>query len=319
MFDIKAIYEPANVQDAVRLLLEHPDAKIIAGGSDVLIHIRAGKMAGCELVSIYGLDELRGVTMTGDGTLCIGSLTSFRHITEDPLIQQYIPVLGKAVDLVGGPQIRAIGTIGGNTCNGVTSADSASTLMAWDARIQIDGPDGRRVIPIQEFYLGPGKVDLRPGELQTAILIPESSYKGYSGHYIKYGMRNAMEIATIGCSVNVRLSDDRTAVQDLRIAFGVAGPVPGRAPLTEQRFRGAALTVSLADEIGRSVLEDVHPRDSWRAGKEFREHICSELARRAFLAAAGLADPEKPAGADALTPEGLANDLPQEKGGGSDE
>ena len=83
-------------------------------------------------MSIYGLDELRGVTLEGDGTLRIGSLTSFSQITRDPLIQKYINVLGEAVDMVGGPQIRNIGTIGGNTCNGVTSADSASTLFAWD-------------------------------------------------------------------------------------------------------------------------------------------------------------------------------------------
>ena len=292
MFDIKAIYEPADVRDAIRLLLEHPQAKIIAGGSDVLIQIREGRLAGCELVSIYGLDELRGVSLDEDGTLRIGSLTSFRHITEHPLIQAQIPVLGKAVDLVGGPQIRAIGTIGGNTCNGVTSADSASTLMAWDARIQIDGPEGRRIVPIRDFYLGAGKVDLRPGELQTAILLPREAYAGYRGHYIKYGMRNAMEIATIGCSVNIRLSEDRTTLSDLRIGFGVAGPVPGRAPLTEERFRGAPLTDTLAAEIAQSVREDVHPRDSWRAARDFREHLCSELARRAFLAAAGLAGPD---------------------------
>ena len=301
MFDIRAIYEPSDVRDAIRLLLEHPDAKIIAGGSDVLIQIREGRLAGCELVSIQGLDELRGVSMDEDGTLRIGSLTSFRHITEDPLIQKYIPVLGEAVDLVGGPQIRAIGTIGGNTCNGVTSADSASTLMAWDAEIQIDGPEGRRIVPIREFYLGAGKVDLRPGELQTAILIPRKAYEGYRGHYIKYGMRNAMEIATIGCSVNVLLSSDRTHVEDLRIGFGVAGPVPGRAPLTEQRFRGAELTAELAGEIARSVRDDVHPRDSWRAARDFREHLCSELAGRAFLAAAGMTGPGQTAAAQAVT------------------
>ena len=305
MFDIKAVYEPSDVPDAIRLLLEHPEARIIAGGSDVLIQIREGRLAGCELVSIQGLDELRGVSMDGDGTLCIGSLTSFRHITEDPLIRAHIPVLGQAVDLVGGPQIRAIGTIGGNTCNGVTSADSASTLMAWDAEIQIDGPEGRRIVPIQDFYLGAGKVDLRPGELQTAIRIPRKAYEGYRGHYIKYGMRNAMEIATIGCSVNVRLSEDRAHIEDLRIAFGVAGPVPGRAPLTEQRFRGALLTRELAGDIAGSVREDVHPRDSWRASRDFRMHLCSELARRAFLAAAALTDSGQKAGAQALTGQEL--------------
>ena len=128
MYDMKALYQAESVQDAVALRVAHPDAQIIAGGSDVLVQMREGKRAGVELISIYGLDELRGVTLEADGTLRIGSLTSFSHITRDPLIQKYLHVLGEAVDQVGGPQIRNLGTIGGNTCNGVTSADSASTL-----------------------------------------------------------------------------------------------------------------------------------------------------------------------------------------------
>ena len=157
--------------DAVALRLAHPEAQIIAGGSDVLVQMREGKRAGVELISIYGLDELRGVTLEADGTLRIGSLTSFSHITRDPLIQKYLHVLGEAVDQVGGPQIRNIGTIGGNTCNGVTSADSASTLHAYDAIVELTGPDGIRRQPIREFYIKAGKVDIRPGEIQTAILI----------------------------------------------------------------------------------------------------------------------------------------------------
>jgi len=112
MYDMKALYQAESVQDAVALRVAHPDAQIIAGGSDVLVQMREGKRAGVELISIYGLDELRGVTLEADGTLRIGSLTSFSHITRDPLIQKYLHVLGEAVDQVGGPQIRNIGTIG---------------------------------------------------------------------------------------------------------------------------------------------------------------------------------------------------------------
>ena len=200
MYDIKALYEAESAQDAVRLLTEHPDAQIIAGGSDVLVQVREGRRAGAELVSIYGIDALRGVSYEDDGAIRIGSLTSFSHITKDPLIQKHIRVLGEAVDLVGGPQIRNVGTIGGNTCNGVTSADSASTLHAWDAVVEILGPEGTRRVPIHDFYIKAGKVDLRPGEIQTAIIIPKAAYEGYTGHYIKYAMRNAMDIATLGCS-----------------------------------------------------------------------------------------------------------------------
>ena len=292
MYDIKALYEAESVSHAVQLLVEHPEAQIIAGGSDVLVQIREGKRAGKELVSIYMLDELRGVSYEEDGALRIGSLTSFSHITRDPLIQQHIKVLGEAVDMVGGPQIRNIGTIGGNTCNGVTSADSASTLFAWDAIVEITGPEGVRRIPIQTFYIKAGQVNLRPGELQTAIIIPKSSYEGYKGHYIKYAMRNAMDIATIGCSVNVKLSADKQTMEDVRIAYGVAGPIPMRAVHAEEKAKGQPVTEAAVKAAAQAVLEDIHPRDSWRASKDFREHIAVVLAERGLREAIRLSGGE---------------------------
>lgn len=282
MYDMKALYQAQSVQDAVALRVAHPQAQIIAGGSDVLVQMREGKRAGAELISIYGLDELRGVTMESDGTLRIGSLTSFSHITRDPLIQQHMLVLGEAVDQVGGPQIRNIGTIGGNTCNGVTSADSASTLFAYDAVIELTGPEGVRHVPIQDFYIRAGQVDIRPGEIQTGILISKESYADTHGFYIKYAMRNAMDIATLGTSVNVRLSADKRTVERARVAFGVAGPVPLRAKTAEALAAGKPLTADLAEEFAKAVKEDIHPRDSWRAAKDFRMHIAVECAKRAF-------------------------------------
>lgn len=282
MYDIRALYEANSVPHAIELLLAHPQARIIAGGSDVLVQMREGKLAGCELVSIYGLDELRGVRLEEDGTIRIGSLTSFSHITRDPVIQRHIRVLGEAVDMVGGPQIRNIGTIGGNTCNGVTSADSASTLFAWDAEVELTGPAGVRRLPIQAFYLRAGVVDLRPGELQTAILIRRASYEGYQGHYIKYAMRNAMDIATTGCSVNVKLTEDRKGIVDARIAYGVAGPVPMRAPSAEAAVRGLPVSEQTVAAFGKAALADVNPRTSWRASREFRLQLVGELAVRAL-------------------------------------
>ena len=289
MYDLKALYQAKDVADAVQLRLAHPEAHIIAGGSDVLVQMREGKRAGVELISIHRLDELRGVTMEADGAIRIGSLTSFSHITKAPIIQRCINVLGEAVDQVGGPQIRNIGTIGGNTCNGVTSADSASTLFALDAIVELTGPDGIRRLPISEFYIRAGKVDIREGELQTAILIPKESYENTYGHYIKYAMRNAMDIATLGTSVNVRLSADKKAVERARIAFGVAGPVPLRAVTAEQFAAGKPATAETAEAFARAVKEDINPRDSWRAAKDFRMHIAVESARRAFLESVKLA------------------------------
>ena len=161
MYDMLALYEAKNVQDAVRLRLEHPEAQIIAGGTDVLVQMREGKRAGKALISIQKCGEMRGISIDDEENIRIGSLTSFTHITNDPIIQKYINVLGEAVDMVGGPQIRNAGTIGGNTCNGVTSADSASTLHAWEAIVEITGKNGVRRVPIKEFYIKAGPVPMR--------------------------------------------------------------------------------------------------------------------------------------------------------------
>lgn len=285
MYDMKALYEAESVENAIALRLEHPEAQIIAGGSDVLVQMREGKRAGKELISIYGLDELRGVTIDSDENIRIGSLTSFSHITRDPIIQKYIGVLGEAVDQVGGPQIRNIGTIGGNTCNGVTSADSASTLHAWEAIVELTGRSGIRRLPIKDFYIKAGQVDIRAedGEIQTAILIPKASYENCYGHYIKYAMRNAMDIATLGCSVNVQLSPDKKTIARARIAYGVAGPVPMRCPSAEEAAKDKPLTLETAEEFSLAVLKDIHARDSWRASKAFREHIAVEMAKRCLI------------------------------------
>jgi len=285
MYDMKALYEAQSVAHAIALRLEHPEAQIIAGGSDVLVQMREGKRAGAELISIYGLDELRGVSLDADENLRIGSLTSFSHITRDPLIQRYCNVLGEAVDQVGSPQIRNIGTIGGNTCNGVTSADSASTLHAYEAIVELTGQNGVRRVPIHAFYIKAGKVDIKPDEIQTAILIPKESYENTFGNYIKYGLRNAMEIATLGCSVNVRLSPDKSVIERCRIAYGVAGPVPMRCPTAEAAANRARPTPALVEAFGNAVLDDINPRDSWRASKAFRQHIAVEMARRALTEA----------------------------------
>ena len=292
MYDLAALYEAKSVEEAVALRLEHPEAQIIAGGTDVLVQMREGKRAGKALISIFGIDALRGVQLEDDGTIRIGSLTSFSHITRDPIIQKYINVLGEAVDLVGGPQIRNAGTIGGNTCNGVTSADSASTLFAWDAVVELTGSHGIRRLPIRDFYIKAGVVDLKPDEIQTAILIPKAAYEGYFGHYIKYAMREAMDIATTGCSVNVKLSLDKKTIEDARIAYGVAGPIPMRAETAEAAAKGQSVSKETVSAFAKAVLQDVHPRDSWRASKAFREHIAVELAKRCLTESIRLAGGE---------------------------
>lgn len=291
MYDIEKLFLAKSVPEALKALAADPDSVVICGGSDVLIKIREGKLAGCSLVSIHDIPELEGVRME-DGGLWIGPGTTFAHVTKNPLIQQFVPALGDAVDQAGGPQLRNIGTIGGNVCNGVTSADSAATLLSLNAELEITGLDGVRKVPLEQFYRGPGKVDLAHGELLTGIRIAKQNYEGFGGHYIKYAQRNAMDIATLGCAVHVSLSGGK--IKELRLAFGVAAPTPIRCHQTEALSQGKVPTGELLRELGASACTEVNPRTSWRASKEFRLQLVKELTARgvkqAILNAGGTID-----------------------------
>lgn len=286
MYDIGSIYQATSVADAIRALQADPAALVIAGGTDVLIKIREGKLAGCSLVSIHELkDELSGITLADNGDVEIGPLSTFRDVTFSDVIRAKIPVLGEATDMAGGPQLRAAGTIGGNVCNGITSADSASTLTALDAVMVVRGPAGERKVPISQWYKGVGKVDLAHDELLVKIVIPREHYEGFTGHYIKYAMRNAMDIATLGVSCLVKLSADKQTAETIKLAFGVAGPVPMRAPAAEAAVSGLPIGEAI-EKIGKAALGDVNPRTSWRASKEFRLQLVEELSGRALREAA---------------------------------
>ena len=286
MYDIGSIYQATSVADAIRALQADPAALVIAGGTDVLIKIREGKLAGCSLVSIHELgQELGGITLAANGDVEIGPLSTFRDVTFSPVIREKIPVLGEATDMAGGPQLRAAGTIGGNVCNGITSADSASTLVALDAVLVVRGPAGERQVPISQWYKGVGKVDLAHDELLVKIVIPRENYEGFTGHYIKYAQRNAMDIATLGVSCLVKLSADKGTAETVKLAFGVAGPVPMRSPAAEAAVSGLPIGEAIAN-IGKAALQDVNPRTSWRASREFRLQLVEELSGRALREAA---------------------------------
>ena len=286
MFDITSIYQAKSVDDAIAALAADPEAVVIAGGTDVLIKVREGKLAGCRLVSIHELrEELEGVALADNGDVEIGPLTTFHGCTESKVIQSTVPVLGEAADTAGGPQLRAAGTLGGNICNGITSADTAATQMAFQAVCRVKGPKGEREIPIDQWYKGVGKVALEHDELLTKIVIHKDNYEGWTGHYIKYAMRNAMDIATLGVSCLVKLSADRKRVDGLRLAFGVAGPVPFRCLETEKAMEGLPIEEAIA-KIGDACLKEIDPRDSWRASKALRVQLAHELSGRALREAA---------------------------------
>ena len=286
MYDIESLYEATSVEDACRALAEDPQAIVIAGGTDVLVKVRGGKLAGAHLVSIHNLhDELDGVTLADDGTVEIGPITWFHHVTTSPVIQATVPTLGEACDTPGGPQLRVSGTIGGNVCNAATSADSASTLFAYGALLDVVSTRGKRTIPIEEWYAGPGRSYRERDEVLVKIRIPRDHYEGFTGHYFKYGKRRALEIATMGCCCLVKLGADKSTIDDIRLAFGVAAPTPMRATGAEDAVRGLSATEAV-EKIGELAQAETHPRDSWRASKDFRLQLIGEMSRRSLIEAA---------------------------------
>ena len=283
MFDIAELLEPATLAEAKQAFHDQPELKVIAGGTDVLIRLQHGHLTGSGLLSLRAIPELEAIRLEDDGTLVIGAMAPFTQIHQDALIRKHVPVLAEAAISMGGPQVRNVATIGGNICNGAVSGDSASTLFALDAFLKLETLDEVRLLPIAEFYAGPGKVNLRPGELLTAILILRSSYQGASGNYIKFAMRKAMDIATLGVAAVCRVKDGRFV--DLRLALGVAAPVPIRCPEAEAYAAGREVTWDCIQDIAALAVKPAKARTSWRASKDYREHLIEVLAQRAVAEA----------------------------------
>lgn len=278
MFDIADILEADTLDEAFELLKSNPKLKIIAGGTDVLIRARHGSLEGAKLLSLRNIKGLDEIKLLEDGTVSIGAMATFSKIFRDEIINRCIPFLAEAAAAMGGPQIRNVATIGGNICNGAVSADSATTLLALNAVLDLESAAGKRTVALQDFYEGPGRVRLQPGEILTAIRVVKENYFGMYGHYIKYSNRKALDIAMLGVSVVCRADNGRFG--DLRIALGVAAPTPVRCTEAEEYAKGRDITEETIKEIGRYALKSSKARDSWRASKAYREHLIETLTQR---------------------------------------
>lgn len=284
MFDIKNYYKARSVADAIDYLGKHPEARCLAGGTDVLVRLRELHPGYEHLVCIRDLPELKPIEILPDSTLRIGAGATFDDIMESNAVAVCAPLLAEAAASVAGPQIRNVGTIGGNLCNGAVSADTAAPVLAMDANLRLAGPEGERVIPALGFHTGPGKVALKPGEIMLSVDVPAQSWQGFGGRYIKYAMREAMDIATIGCAASIRIEDG--VISGARLAYAVAAPTPIRCANAEAALMGKKFGPEAIDEAQKAVEADVKPRTSWRATAEFRMHIIKTLLRRTLRDAA---------------------------------
>jgi xanthine dehydrogenase FAD-binding subunit len=278
LFAIDSYRKAGNVKDAVKLLAADPEAKLIAGGTDVLIRLHEGGQEYKHLVDIHGLAALKQISLEADGTVHIGSLATFSEIMHSDVVSQRVPVIAEAAATVGGPQLRNMATIGGNICAAVPCADSAGALLVLEADLQIRGVDGVRLAPVAGFHLEPGRVALKQADVLEAFRIRPENYEGFGAAYYKYAMREAMDIATIGCAAAARLNGDQIA--ELRLAFTLAAPTPIRCESAEKAAVGKSVCDESLKAIQKAVEKDVKPRNSWRATQKFRLHVIRILTGR---------------------------------------
>lgn len=287
MYDIKKIHQAKSIQDVLRIIDMNPGTQIMSGGTDVLIKMKERKLKDVEIVSIGDIPELKGISIDDDGTIIIKAATCFIDIITNEVILNHIPTLAKACNQIGSPQIRNIATIGGNLCNGAVSADVVPILLVMDAELHIKNVDGEvRIINVNDFHTGPGQTSLVTGkEILTEIHIKKDKYHGYGFAYFKYGKRNAMEIATLGCAVAVKLNDENNIIEDFKISYSVAAPTPRRCRSMEKLMIGRNVSEETINLIKPENIEELIPRDSWRASKNFRLQLIKETGRRTAIEA----------------------------------
>ncbi len=278
MFPIEKYHFAESVKDAVDALAADEKAKIIAGGTDVLVRLHGGSSDYEALVDINGLNELREIRMDDGGNIFIGSLATCTEIMDHELIRRHVPVITESLATIGGPQVRNRATMGGNICNGAVSADSACAALIHEFDLVIEGPDGERIESINGFHTGPGRTILQKGDLLKYFCVRPKHYKGFGASYHKYAMRGAMDIATIGCGAAVKMDGEK--IETLKLAFTVAAPTPIRCKNAEEAIENKELSEETLQTMIAALEEDVKPRDSWRAGKDFRLHLIRTLAKK---------------------------------------
>lgn len=277
--------KPESLEQVFSLLKSHGSkASLIAGGTDLMVQIRNTKKAPDVLISLRALKDLRYITKNSG--YHIGALTTHRMLELSDLVKRELSALNDAATSVGSVQVRNVGTIGGNICTAAPSADTAGPLLVLDATVVLEGPEGRRTVPIAEFFTGTYRTVRKKDEVLIEFHIPEEM-GGFGSAYWKHSRRKAMELPLLGVSVALKLSEGKE-ISDARIALTVAAPTPVRAYKAEEFLKGKPLSDDVLKAAGKiaSSKECCSPRDSLRCEAWYREEIIEVFVpRMAKLAA----------------------------------
>jgi carbon-monoxide dehydrogenase medium subunit len=272
---------PKNLDEAVSLHESYGDrAKYIAGGTDVLVKIKEGKLAPDYLISLKHIPgQDRPYLKQDAGELVIGAFVTHRMIEKSSIVQLNYPILHDAIRNIGSVQIRNVATIGGNLVNAVPSADGAIPLIALDSKAHIYGTKGHRSIDLLRFFLGPGQCDLERGEILLEIVVPPLAPRT-GGAYVKHGRREAMELPMLGVGVVLGLEEDMHTCAKARVCLGVAAPTPLRCFQAENYLVGKTIDEDSLAEAGKLAGEESRVRDSIRGLAWYRREMVAVLVKR---------------------------------------
>jgi carbon-monoxide dehydrogenase medium subunit len=267
----------ASVDEAIKLLGEHEDAKILAGGHSLLPMMKLRFAEPALLVDINGLDELKGISVAGD-TVQIGAMTTENELIASDILRQHVPLLVDAAKLVADPQVRNRGTIGGDIAHGDPGNDHPAVMLALDAEFVIRGPAGERTTPANGFFLGTYWTGLEEGELLTAIRVPVTQRgTGYGYNKLK---RKTGDYATAGSPVVLKLDGD--TCRDIRIGLTNVAPMAIRAEAAEDLLRGKVIDEALIEQAADAVMAACDPAEDLRGDAEYKTHMAAEMARRSI-------------------------------------
>jgi len=270
---------PDSLQDACSLLAEKgPGAMVLAGGTDLLNKMKHGLLAPAALISLKKLDQLASIDYVPGKGVVIGARATHNTIVNSALLQKMYPSVCEAAHHMANNQVRNVGTIGGNIANAVPSADLPPILIALGALITLVSTKGERVIPLEDFFAGPGKTHLSQGEILTAIVIPDNSFTGST--YIKFGLRRSGALAVVG--VAVALEMDGQTCKNARIALGAVAPVPMRAQQAEAVITGKTVNDDLLEEAGVCAATECKPISDIRGSEEYRRDMVRVFTKRAL-------------------------------------
>lgn len=275
-------FEPATIDEALALGSRFGEAgSFVAGGTDLVIQMRRGRRHPGALISLLKLEALQGIRTDGE-RIVLGALVTHREMERHPLFDGPLRAMVEAAQVIGGHQVRNVGTVGGNVCNASPAADLLPVLLTLDAQVHLRGAAGERSMPLAQFLRGPGRTARGAGELVTAVSFARPSQRTATA-FIKFGRRRAMEISIVSVAAAVTVDARGDCVQ-ARLAVGAAAPTAIRLPAAEAILQGGA-SPRQVEEAARAAADAVSPLSDVRASAEYRRHLVRALVPRALAAA----------------------------------